>query len=205
VRFLRPALACALAAACLAPATAGADWNVFQEVPGNPANRLAELPIDDYRYDRATRCRRRPATGMTALQSWLDRNAGGTSWGIMRCEKLGPENYSLHAEGRALDWHLNVHNTRDRREAKRLILLLLAPDRMGNPHALARRMGIQEIIWDCKSWWSGSRGMGRYSVCYRGKDGRYKNPGDTVAHRDHIHFGLNWPGARERTTFWAEG
>jgi hypothetical protein len=203
VRFVRPIAACALALAFLAPVTAGASWNVLQEVPGNPANRLAELPIDPYRYDHAKGCRRRPTDGAVALQAWLDRNAGGMPWGIMRCERLSRENYSLHAEGRALDWHLNVHDPRDRREAKRLILLLLAPDRLGNPHALARRMGIQEIIWDCKSWWSGSPGMGRYSVCYRGRDGRYKNPGDTLAHRDHVHFGLNWPGARKRTTFWA--
>jgi hypothetical protein len=203
VRFLRPALICALAVACLASASAAAGWSVFREVPGNPADRLAELPIDDYRYDRATGCRKRPTSGALALQAWLDSNAGGTPWGIMRCSKLGEDNYSLHAEGRALDWHLNVHDAGDRREAKRLINLLLAPDKLGNPHALARRMGIQEIIWDCQSWWSGSTGMGEYSVCYRGKNGRYKNPGDTLAHRDHIHFGLNWRGARKRTTFWS--
>jgi hypothetical protein len=203
VTAARIALACALAVLALAPAEAGAAWSVFREVPGNPADRLADLPIDDYGYDHADRCRRRPAPGTVALQAWLERNAGGTPWGIMRCSKLGKDSYSLHAEGRALDWHLNVHDAGDRREAKRLIFLLLAPDRLGNPHALARRMGIQEIIWDCRSWWSGSQGMGSYSVCYRGRKGRYKNPGDTLAHRDHIHFGLNWRGARERTTFWA--
>ena len=203
MRCLRPILISALVSACLVAPTAGADWNVFREVRGNPANRLNELAIDGYRYDHAKGCRKRPTAGALALQSWLDSNAGGTAWGIMRCSKLGRDSYSLHAEGRALDWHLDVHDAGDRREAKRLIFLLLAPDRMGNQHALARRMGIQEIIWDCKSWWSGSDGMGRYSVCYRGKDGRYKNPGDTLAHRDHIHLGVNWPGARKRTTFWA--
>jgi hypothetical protein len=25
---------------------------------------------------------------------------------------------------------------------------------------------------------------------------------DTTAHRDHVHFGLNWRGARLRTSFW---
>jgi hypothetical protein len=202
---IRIALPCALALLVLAPAGAHAAWNVFREVPGNPADRLADLPIDDYGYDHARRCRKSPAPGTVSLQAWLVRNAGGAPWGIMRCSKLGKDNYSLHAEGRALDWHLSVHDGGDRREAKRLIFLLLAPDKLGNAHALARRMGIQEIIWDCQSWWSGSQGMGRYSICYRGKNGRYKNPGATLAHRDHIHFGLSWPGARKRTTFWSNG
>ena len=202
MRLLRPIAACALAVACLAPATASASWNVFEEVPGNPANRLTELPIDAYRYDHATSCRHRPTAGALALQAWLDQNARGTPWGIMRCSKLGRGNYSLHAEGRALDWHLNAHAATDRREAKRLILLLLAPDRLGNPHALARRMGVQEIIWDCKSWWSGSERMGPYSVCYDRRGRRKRRVSRTLAHRDHVHIGLNRPGARLRTSFW---
>ena len=170
---------------------------------GNPANRLAGVEIDDYGYDRAVKCRKRPQKGTVALQDWLQRNAKGTSWGIMRCSKLGPRNYSLHAEGRALDWHLDARNRAERKAADRLIELLLAPDKRGNQHALARRMGIQEIIWNCKSWWSGSPGMDRYSQCYDEKGKKLKKPNYTLAHKDHIHFGLTWRGARKRSSFWA--
>ena len=176
---------------------------VFAAVPGNPANRLASLPMDDYRYDRADRCRRAPQAGTLALQAWLQRNAGGLSWGIMRCEKLGPKNFSLHAEGRALDWHLDARKPLERREAERLIALLLAPDRLDMPHALARRMGIQEIIWNCHSWWSGSPAMGRYSACYDEDGERRRRIDDSTAHRNHIHFGLSRLGARMRTSLWA--
>ena len=120
----------------------------------------------------------------------------------MRCERWGKGRASLHAEGRALDWHLNVHNGADRREADRIIKLLLAPDRAGNLHALARRMGVQEIIWNCRSWYSGSDSLRPYSPCYDAK-GRSKKIDDTTAHRDHIHFGVNWRGAKMRTTFWS--
>ena len=173
----------------------------LRPVTGNPADRLASLPIDDYRYDRAHHCHRRPAKGTLALEAWLGRNALGTSWGIMRCERLSKQSMSLHSEGRAIDWHLSVHDPRDRRAARRLIALLLAPDSAGNPHALARRMGVQEIIWDCRSWWSGSEEMDRYSLCFdrRGKRVRI---GDTLAHRDHVHIGLTRPGAAMRTSFW---
>jgi hypothetical protein len=200
-RRLAPFLA--LVALLALPAVAFAGFgNVFRPVQGNPADRLGHLEIDDYRYDRATRCRKRARPGTEALSGWLAQNAGGSSWGIMRCEKWGRNSASLHAEGRALDWHLNARNRSERREAERIIKLLLAPDKFGNPHALARRMGVQEIIFNCRSWWSGSSSMGRYSRCYDDK-GRRIRVDDTNAHRDHIHFGLNWRGARMRSTFWS--
>jgi hypothetical protein len=195
---VRIALAAALGALLLSGLASAAG---YRPVAHNPADRLAQRPIEDYRYDYAKRCRKRPSKGTLALQRWLGRNVRGQFWGILRCEKLSKRNYSLHSEGRAIDWHLSMHRAADRRAAKRLIRLLLAPDRMGNQHALARRMGIQEIIWNCRSWWSGSERMGRYSQCYNRK-GRRVRISDTLAHRDHIHIGLNLQGARARTSFW---
>ena len=63
-------------------------------------------------------------------------------------------------------------------------------------------MGIQEIIWNCHSWWSGSDGMGKYSRASTRSGKSMKNVNYTLAHKDHIHFGLSWRGARKRTTFW---
>jgi hypothetical protein len=197
----RAAIVMSLIAFAVFPSAAFAYPGEFPPVAGNPADRLTELPIDDYGYDYARECLRLPREGTLALQSWLAGHAAGTSWGIMRCEKLSRRNWSLHSEGRALDWQLDVHLPGDRRAARRLIGLMLASDSAGNPHALARRMGIQEIIWNCRAWWSGSEGLDPYSACY--KDGRLRRVDDTTAHRNHIHFGLNWPGARLQTSFWA--
>jgi hypothetical protein len=172
-------------------------------VAGNPADRMLSRPIDDERYDRSRRCSKGPRAGTLALQAWLERNARGASWGIMRCERLSGDSFSLHADGRALDWHLDASNPADRREAKRLIALMLAPDRLGNAHALARRMGLQEIIWDCRSWWAGSAGMDSYSVCLNGAGELRRRIDVTTAHRDHVHFGLSFAGAARRTSFWA--
>jgi hypothetical protein len=178
-----------------------ASAGTFGRVAGNPADRLLSLPIEPERYDHARRCVKHPARGTLALQSWLEQNARGASWGILRCERLSGRDFSLHAEGRAIDWHLDARDASDRRAAARLIALLLAPDRLGNRHALARRMGVQEIIWNCRSWWSGGEGMDRYSACYE-RDGRRRRISATLAHRDHVHIGLNLPGARMRTSFW---
>jgi hypothetical protein len=195
------ALAC-LVLVLAAAAAAEAEAAPPQPLRGNPADRMARLPIDDYRYDHATGCRRKPAKGMVALERWLGLHVRGISWGIMRCEKLSGRNYSLHAEGRALDWHLDVNDPTDRRAARKLIRLLLATDRAGNEHALARRMGVQEIIWDCQSWWSGSDGMDDYSVCFTERGKRRKGVSPTLAHRDHVHLGLSRAGAAMRTSFW---
>jgi hypothetical protein len=188
-----------LAAALLVPAAHAA---TPVRVSANPADRLANQPLDAERYDRSRRCTSRPRAGTLALQAWLQRNARGVSWGIMRCEKLGPRNFSLHADGRALDWHLDVTDPADRRVAQRLIALMLAPDRLGQPHALARRMGLQEIIWDCMSWWAGTEGLRAYSVCLNGNGDLRRHVDPTLAHRNHIHFGLSFAGAAMRTSFW---
>ena len=184
------------------PAAAGAWGTTFAPMAHNPANKLVKKPIDGYRYDYAKRCLKHPRKGTKALEAWLGRHAGGVSWGMMRCEKWGRNSASLHAEGRALDWHLDVHKRSDRREAQRIISLMLAPDRAGNVHALARRMGIQEIIWNCRAWYTGDGGLQRYSVCFDGKGRRKRGVDDTTAHRNHIHFGVNWAGARMKTSFW---
>jgi hypothetical protein len=197
-RSLRRALVAPIAFLALVPGHA---------LASNPADRLAGQPIDSYSYDWSKSCNRhrRPQRGTLALQHWLERHARGASWGIMRCERMGGGNYSLHSEGRALDWHLDVANPRDRAAAGRLVRLLLARDRAGNNHALARRMGIQEIIWDCHGWFSGDGGMLPYSVCYDANGHRKRHVDPTLGHRNHIHFGLNWAGARMRTSFWRFG
>jgi hypothetical protein len=166
----------------------------------NPANdpRLIDEPIDGYRYDHADHCVNDAQPGARALAHWLDRNVRGVLWGIVRCEHLSPGEFSVHAEGRAIDWHLDARKPQERRAAMRLIDALLATDANGNANALARRMGIQGIIFDCRAWWSGMDGLGDYSYC---KDNAgHLDP--TQAHKDHVHIELNWPGARMETSFW---
>ena len=187
-----------------APAAAhGYAWPIaYTSVAHNPADALAELPIESPSYDAATRCSSKPKPGTTALVKWLGRNADGVCWGSYRCEKWGPKSASLHAEGRAVDWNLDVDVPAQRREAARLISLFLAPDRLGQPQALARRMGVEEIIWDCGYWGAGMAQFRPYRPCLseRGKLRRTVNK--TVAHRDHLHIGLTQAGAAKQTSFW---
>jgi hypothetical protein len=198
------ALACGLAfPAAARSATRPYAWpKAYPAVAHNPADALADLPIESSVYDPATHCSAKRRPGMDALVGWLKTNARGVFWGSYRCEKWGKHSASLHAENRAVDWHLDVTVPADRREATRLIALLLAPDRAGNAQALARRIGVEEIIWDCGYWGAGMAQFRPYSVCLS-KHGRLRAHVDaTTAHRDHLHIGLTKAGAARRTSFW---
>ena len=198
-------LLAALAATLLCTGAAQARVHVPQPLPPvahNPANTLLGEPIEPFAYDPATHCDPSVKPGMVMLENWLAHHVRGTFWGSYRCEKWGRHTASLHAENRAIDWHLSVHSAADRRAAAKLILLLLAPDRAGNPQALARRMGVEELIWDCGYWSVGMADFEPYSVCY-GRNGEpLRGVDDTTAHRDHFHIGMTKAGARGRTSFW---
>jgi hypothetical protein len=195
-------LVAAALATVAAPAGAFRLGPAASPIAGNPADRLAALPADPEEYDRATHCSPWPKPGTVALIGWLQRNARGVSWGSYRCEKWGDGEASLHAENRAVDWHLDVSVPADRAAARKLIELLLAPDRVGTQHALARRMGIEEIIWDCSYWGAGMDEFKAYSPCLNRNGDVRRLVNKTIAHRDHLHLGLSKAGAAKRTSFW---
>jgi len=168
----------------------------------NPADELVHLPIEASTYDKATHCSSRTRPGVVKMTEWLDENVRGVFWGSYRCEMWGKKEASLHAENRAIDWHLDAAVKADRRAARKLIVLLLATDSAGNTQALARRMGVEELIWDCTYWAAGMQDFIPYGACFtrRGKEIKGVNP--TVAHRDHVHIGMTRAGAAGKTSFW---
>ena len=97
---------------------------------------------------------------------------------------------SGHHEGRALDWMLNASNTAEREVADSYLAWLLATDKYGNKHAMARRMGVMYIIWNKKVF-----GL------YRPADGWQPYTGSSP-HTDHIHLSLSWAGAGAQTSFY---
>jgi hypothetical protein len=176
--------------------------NPLPAVKHNPADRLDSQPIEGFTYDSATHCKNQNNPGITKLANWLANNTRGVFWGSYRCEKWGTHSASLHAENRAIDWHLDAFNKADRKAADKLIRLMLAPDKLGNPQALARRMGVEELIWDCGYWGIGMAEFKPYSVCYKPSGKKRKHFDRTAAHQDHIHIGMTKRGAKARTSFW---
>lgn len=194
----------AVAGSLAAPARAVIDLpENLPAVAKNPADRLAREPIEPFRYDDASTCTpKRRRRGVEAFTAWLDKEALGVSWGTYRCERWGKGSASLHAEGRALDWHLDAAVKREAREAERIVRLLLAPDKRGEPQALARRMGVQEIIWDCGYWRQGMTAFSGIDECFTPSGRRRGDVDRTQAHMDHVHFGFTVKGANGRSSFW---
>ncbi|HEX6713244.1 MAG TPA: hypothetical protein VF066_07660 [Thermoleophilaceae bacterium] len=184
-----------MAIALAIPAMASA----LPSLAANPANRMLSRGIDPIHYDNATKCNGGKVwAGTKSMVSWLQRNAAGVNWGEYRCEMWGKHEASIHSAGRAIDWHPATMS-----DGHALVKLLLAPDKQGNAAALARRMGIQGIIFDCQAWfgnWDGE--LGDYSYCYTKRGKRKKNLDPTQAHMNHVHIELNLAGAKKRTTFW---
>jgi hypothetical protein len=170
----------------------------------NPADKLRHKPIDPETYQPATHCTHHDSRGARMLQSWLTLNRKlGVSFGIAQCRHVeGSRTISLHAEGRALDWGLNAFSPTEGAEGRYLMRLFLARDRSGTPHALARRMGIEELIYNCRYWAAGMAAPRKYGYCYD-STGQLKDHLDVaLAHQNHIHIGLNKLGARAQTSFW---
>ncbi|MFF5365494.1 hypothetical protein ACFY4I_39945, partial [Streptomyces scabiei] len=112
---------------------------------------------------------------------------GTTSLGISR--ECGAPGDSEHKEGRALDWGVNVNG--QAHIAADLLDWLLATDRHGNTHALARRFGIMYMIWNRRIW-----------EAYRADRGWTPYTGRSP-HTNHVHFSFSWAGARKETTWWS--
>ena len=158
--------------------------------------------IDEYaEYVGQTRCRPKAKPGVVAFQQLLQTAYPESTWfAIGRPCKVGGQ--SEHKEGRALDWARNAAVPAERAQVRELLGWLLAPDSYGNPHAMARRLGVMYIIWNRRMWSSWDAGWEVICV-QKGKRCRDPETGAVVhAHRDHVHFSFGWPGARMLTTFW---
>ncbi|MGW1714425.1 hypothetical protein [Streptomyces sp. NPDC002156] len=144
--------------------------------------------IDDYaRYEGQRGCDPAAKPGLLAFRDLVLAAYPGTrSLGIGR--ECGKPGVSEHKEGRAWDWGVDAHT--QGHIADDLIDWLLATDRHGNPHALARRFGIMYIIWNRRVWQAYRAGAGW--TPYTG----------TSPHTDHVHFSFGWAGARKETSWW---
>lgn len=161
----------------------------FTPAMAAPATRGFTPAIDAYAAaENPSICSPDPKPGVVAFQNLVlkayphTRNGGiGQACGT---GELSPDD---HEEGRAFDWMVSASTQLG--TANDLLNWLLATDRYGNSHALARRFGIKYIIWNHKIWESHRAGLGWQN--YTGTS----NP-----HTDHVHFSFSWDGAYQRTS-----
>ena len=139
------------------------------------------------------RCLGRAQPGTVSLRRYIEHWFRGHSLGIYNCRNVAGTNHlSTHAEGRALDWALNAEVPRQHREARRIIHYFLRDDSFGKPRAMARRWGIEVIIYN-EHIWSVTHDHEGWRPC-----------GDSCSdHVDHLHIEQNWRGAKRRLSAWS--
>lgn len=188
--------AAALFAAAVAPAAGGSSGpSVWTRSGGTPVAAAAEsageptAPVEPY-ADHAgqSECSPEERPGVQAfrdlvLAAYPDTEDGGI---VRDCATGGR---SEHKEGRAWDWMLDAHDPEDAAAAAEVLEWLLAPDADGEPHALARRLGVMYVIWDGRIWTTSRPGSWQP---YRGAS----------PHEDHVHISFGHDGAAGTTSFW---
>ncbi|MBM6400975.1 peptidoglycan-binding domain-containing protein [Phycicoccus sonneratiae] len=135
-------------------------------------------------YQPGTLCLTENQVGPVAFAKLLDATYGKHVWGVLR--KCDQE----HGEGRALDWMLNANKASDLALGNAITRWLAAPDAQGRPGAMARRLGVNYLIWNRQQWkaWAPERGWTKYT--------------GSSPHTDHIHISFTWDGAVKRTSWW---
>jgi peptidoglycan hydrolase-like protein with peptidoglycan-binding domain len=91
---------------------------------------------------------------------------------------------SEHYDGRAIDWQLDAYDPADRRVGDAVAQWLT-----DNDGEMARRFGIQSVIWNQRVW-------------HAYNDGGWRGYVGQSPHTDHIHFSFTWDGAMMRTSWW---
>ncbi|CAN7151807.1 peptidoglycan-binding domain-containing protein [Knoellia sp. LjRoot47] len=157
---------------------------VGASVPPPPTKSLpADLDIAP-KYQAGYRCLTGDLPGPTAFAQLLNSHYGRHIYGINRtCA-------AEHGEGRALDWMNNANTAEGLALGNAITRWLSAPDSEGRPGAMARRFGINYIIWNRQMWraYDPGRGWAPYS--------------GVSPHTDHIHISFTWDGAYKQTSWW---
>lgn len=90
---------------------------------------------------------------------------------------------SQHYEGRAFDWGMMANDPDDKAIGDAVAQWITADN-----GAIARRIGIQSVIWNRKSW-------------YLYNPGSWQNYTGPSPHTDHLHISFTWDGAMKDTSW----
>ncbi len=151
-------------------------------VPAPPWKRLPSsldaAPGWQYSYS----CDPNNKPGMVAFAQLISQHYNRPRYTTSRSCKAG--NTSQHGEGRAVDWPMNVYDSGDKAIGDAVAYWLTT-----NNGEMARRFGVQSVIWNKRVWYLYSPGS------WSG----YSGPSP---HTDHVHISFTWDGSMKRTSWW---
>jgi len=151
-------------------------------IPSPPSKALPAALDARPPYEPQVSCDPRNKPGVYAFAALMTARYRTGAQGVYRQCQGGT---SEHYDSRALDWMLSVNNPTQKAIANSVTAWLSA-----NSGAMARRFGINYIIWNRKIWgvYAPNRGWAAYT--------------GSVPHTDHVHFSFSWDGAMKRTSWW---
>ena len=120
--------------------------------------------------------------GMVAFANLVSSHYGKSTWYGSRACRHGDN--SQHYEGRAFDWTMNAYDAQEKAIGDSVAQWITA-----NNGEMARRFGVQSIIWNRQSW-------------YLYKPGSWQAYYGASPHTDHLHISFSWDGAMGRTSWW---
>ncbi len=150
-------------------------------------------------WERENTCSPTAKPGPRYLARLLKATYGPISSNIVRpCTAAD----SGHEEGRALDWMVSARVPAQKAMGDAFVAWLQAPDASGNPEAMARRLGIQYVIWNSMTWraYDPARGWTEYDGCLHKP--HKSRAWDNTCHRTHVHISFSWDGAYQRTSYY---
>lgn len=154
--------------------------------------------IEGYpRYEVEDGCDPTEKPGAQQMRDLLLATYGSAWTNIVR--KCSPAD-SGHEEGRSVDWSRDVDVPAQKAQVDDFLTWLLATDAHGNKHAMARRMGVQYVMWNGLIWGAYSPSKGWQPQ--KSGDCSASTSSDTFCHRDHVHISLTWDGAWAKTSFY---
>ncbi|QDO87122.1 hypothetical protein FNH13_01265 [Ornithinimicrobium ciconiae] len=154
----------------------------LMSVPAPPSKDLPgtldAAPPWQYSYS----CDPNDKPGMVAFANLVSNHYNKPTWYGSRPCKHGDN--SQHYEGRAMDWRMNAYSAGDKAIGDSVAQWITA-----NNGEIARRFGVQSVIWNRKAW-------------YLYKPGSWENYYGASPHTDHLHISFSWDGAMGRTSWW---
>lgn len=144
-------------------------------------------PIDPFHFDQADHDARGPQSGTVALYKYLVDHFGAAKHEIYNPRSTEAGEVSRHSEGRAIDYYLSAKNDSERARGDNIMKSLTA-----NKAELARRLGVQQILWNHQAWDARHPEKGVHPIT-----------GKVAPHDDHMHIEQNRAGAQKGTSYWS--
>ena len=117
------------------------------------------------------------------------------------CDVTWGYEYSLHKMGLALDWRIDTTDTAEWSTGLSFIRWLLASDEEGNEFAMARRIGVTQLIWHNRVWRTADPTWRIYCDPRDATDARcITNP--TSRHDDHMHISFSLEAGYFHTSYF---